>query len=126
MLAQGAASILPGMAAYERHLFVCENRRDADDPKGCCARKDAAEVRQRLKRMAYDAGLKGRVRVNSAGCLGQCAHGVAVVVYPETVWYGHVTPEDCEEIFREHLLGGRPVERLRLTHMEPRVGDRDG
>jgi (2Fe-2S) ferredoxin len=63
------------------------------------------------------AGLLGRLRVNSAGCLGQCAHGVTVVVYPEAVWYGNVRPEDVDRIVEEHLAGGRPVEELRLPHM---------
>ena len=31
------------------------------------------------------------VRANKAGCLDQCEHGPTVVVYPEAVWYGHVT-----------------------------------
>ncbi len=105
------------MPAYERHIFVCENRRAAENPKGCCASKGAEEIRSRLKRMAFEAGLKGRMRVNGAGCLGQCAHGVTVVVYPETVWYGAVTLDDVDEIFNEHILGGRPVERLRLPDM---------
>jgi (2Fe-2S) ferredoxin len=30
------------------------------------------------------------------------------------VWYGNVKPEDAAEIVEEHLLGGRPVERLRV------------
>jgi len=64
--------------------------------------------------------------VNSAGCLDQCAHGVTIVVYPEAVWYGHVTLDDVDELFHEHILHGRPVERLRLAHMrescEPRPG----
>ena len=91
-------------------MFVCENRRDPDNPKGCCA----ANGRDRLKQLAHEAGLKGRVRVNSAGCLGQCAHGVTVVVYPEAVWYGGVTLDDVDELFREHVVGGRPVARLLL------------
>ena len=91
------------MPLYEHHVFVCENRRPPDDPRGCCAAKEA--------------GLGKRVRVNNAGCLDQCAHGVTVVVYPEAVWYGHVTLADVDEIVREHLIGGRPVERLRLPHM---------
>jgi (2Fe-2S) ferredoxin len=102
------------MRAFERHVFVCENRRDPDNPKGCCADKGGAEIRERLKLLAHAAGLKGRVRVNSAGCLGHCALGVTVVVYPEAVWYGRVTPDDVEELFREHILAGRPVERLRV------------
>ena len=38
-----------------------------------------------------------------------------MVVYPEAVWYGNVRPEDAAEIVAEHLVGGRPVERLRLA-----------
>jgi (2Fe-2S) ferredoxin len=102
------------MPQLERHLFVCVNQRDPANPKGCCAAKDAAEVRSRLKKLSHDANLRGRVRINSAGCLDQCAHGVTIVVYPEGVWYGGVTPDDVDELFREHVLGGRPVERLLL------------
>jgi len=42
--------------------------------------------------------------------------GPLLVVYPETVWYAGVRPEDVEEIVREHLVGGRPVERLRYRN----------
>lgn len=98
-------------------MFVCVNRRDADNPKGCCAAKDGDAVRARLKRLAFEAGLRGRVRINSAGCLDQCAQGVTVVVYPEAVWYGGVTLEDCDELFAEHVLNGRTVERLRIESM---------
>ena len=54
------------------------------------------------------------MRANSSGCLDQCAHGPTVVVYPEGVWYSAKTAEDAREIVREHLVGGRPVERLML------------
>ncbi len=101
------------MPPFERHVFVCTNQRDPDNRKGCCASKDAGEVRSRLKRLAPEAGLKGRIRVNSAGCLDQCSQGVSIVVYPEEVWYGHVTLDDVDELFEEHVLNGRPVERLR-------------
>lgn len=104
------------MAPFERHVFVCENSRDPDNPKGCCASKGAAAIRDRLKKMAFDAGLKTRVRINSAGCLGNCAQGVSVVVYPENVWYGHVTADDVDELFQSHILGGKPIERLRIDH----------
>ena len=109
------------MPPYERHVFVCVNERDASDKRGCCSSKDAAEVRSRLKKLAHDAGLRGRVRINGAGCLDQCAQGVTLVVYPEAVWYGRVTPEDVDELFREHVLEGRPVERLRIDSMRPRA-----
>jgi (2Fe-2S) ferredoxin len=104
----------PRMPPLERHLFVCLNQRDPGNPKGCCAQKGSAEVRSRLKELAHRAGLKGRVRINEAGCLDRCEHGVTVVVYPEAVWYGHVTVDDVDELFDEHVLHGRPVQRLRL------------
>jgi len=103
----------------ERHLFVCTNRRDPASPKGCCSSKGALEVQSRLKELAFNAGLKGRIRVNGAGCLDQCAGGVTIVVYPEAVWYGGVTVDDADEIFEEHVLNGRPVERLRLDIERP-------
>jgi (2Fe-2S) ferredoxin len=68
-----------------------------------------------LKQESKAAGLGGKIRVNQSGCLDQCEHGPVMVVYPEAVWYGHVQPEDAAEIVREHLVGGRPVERLRLA-----------
>ena len=105
------------MPPYECHVFVCDNRRDASDPRGCCAAKGADAVRARLKDLVKEAGQNRRVRINAAGCLDQCAHGVALVVYPEGIWYGAVTDDDVDEIFRSHVLGGQPVERLRLAHM---------
>ena len=102
------------MAQFQRHVFVCINERPADNPKGCCASKGAKEVQSRLKRLAYEAGLRGKVRINSAGCLDFCEMGASMVVYPEGVWYGRVTVDDVDELFTEHILGGRPVERLRV------------
>jgi (2Fe-2S) ferredoxin len=101
------------MPSYERHLFICTNERDPSNPKGCCSAKGAREVRSRLKKLAFDAGLRGKVRINTAGCLDQCEQGVSIVVYPDNVWYGHVTLDDVDELFNEHVLHGRPVERLR-------------
>jgi (2Fe-2S) ferredoxin len=68
-----------------------------------------------MQQLARAAGLGTKVRINKAGCLDQCEHGPMVVVYPEAVWYGKVRPEDAAEIVEEHLVGGRPVERLRLA-----------
>lgn len=99
---------------FQRHIFVCTNRRPDDHPKGCCAAKGSEEVRALFKEELEKRGLKGRVRANAAGCLDQCAFGITVVVYPEAVWYARVKPEDVREIVDEHIIGGRPVERLRM------------
>ena len=98
----------------ERHVFICTNQREPGNPKGCCADKGADEVRDAFKKLVHQHGMKGRVRANAAGCLDQCARGVTVVVYPEQVWYGGVTAADVPEIVESHLVGGVPVERLRM------------
>jgi (2Fe-2S) ferredoxin len=102
------------MAGFERHVFVCVNRRSDDHPRRCCGSRGGEDLRARLKIAAKNAGLKGRVRVNAAGCLDHCEQGATVVVYPEAVWYGGVTADDVDELVQEHLIGGRPVGRLRL------------
>jgi (2Fe-2S) ferredoxin len=38
-----------------------------------------------------------------------------VVVYPEAVWYGHVSEADVDEIVASHLVAGHPVKRLLLA-----------
>jgi (2Fe-2S) ferredoxin len=98
----------------DRHVFVCVNLREPGNPKGCCAEKGGEEVREEFKKQLAERGLKARIRANAAGCLDQCARGVSVVVYPEQVWYGAVRREDVAEIVEQHLVGGVPVERLRL------------
>jgi (2Fe-2S) ferredoxin len=102
------------MPTLQRHVFVCVNERAANNPKGCCKLKGAEQVRDQLKKKLAELGLKGVVRANNAGCLDQCSEGVTVVIYPEQVWYGHVTPADIEEIVEKHLIGGEVVARLLL------------
>ena len=70
-------------------------------------RRDRAAIRERLKALVKERGLAGRVRVNAAGCLDFCETGVSIVVYPENVWYGHVTLADVEEIVDPHLARRR-------------------
>lgn len=66
-----------------------------------------------MKEEIKNRKLAGKIRINKAGCLDQCSKGVSIVVYPEGVWYGHVTKEDVPEIIESHLIGNRPVTRLR-------------
>ena len=103
------------MAPFERHIFICGNQRPAGHPRGCCDPAGNAELQKLFKQKLAERGLKGKVRANQSGCLDQCEHGPNLVIYPEAVWYGGVTLGDVEEIIESHILGGRPVERLRLA-----------
>ncbi len=103
------------MPYYRQHVFFCINQRE--DGRQCCAQANAAAMRDHLKRRVQESGLAGvgGVRVNTAGCLGRCAEGPVIVIYPEAVWYTYTQVQDLEEILKEHLAGGRIVERLRLA-----------
>jgi len=68
-----------------------------------------------------EAGLTDEVQLVETGTLGVSGHGVVLVVYPEGVYYGDVTPEDVPLIVEEHLLKGRPVGALRLPSAAPAV-----
>ena len=57
---------------------------------------------------------KGKIRVNSAGCMDRCDEGPVLVVYPDGVWYTYVDKHDIDEIIEEHLLHGRVVTRLKI------------
>lgn len=104
------------MPAFEHHVFVCCNSRPAGAPRQSCTPQHGnSDLHARLAQLTKAAGLQGRVRINKAGCLDQCEHGPVMVVYPEAVWYGNVSPEDAEEIVERHLVGGEPVQRLRLA-----------
>jgi (2Fe-2S) ferredoxin len=96
------------MGQYKHHLFVCTSGKT-------CPTQNSKDVFSALRQAVVEAGIKGEVRVNHAGCLGQCGHGPMVVVYPEDVWYHAVQPEDAGRIVSEHLQGGRPVEALRYV-----------
>ena len=102
------------MSYYQRHVFFCLNRRD--DGRACCAVHDAEQLQAHAKDRIKQLGLngKGRIRINKAGCMDRCDEGPCLVVYPEAVWYTYVDEQDIDEIIDRHLVGGEPVERLRL------------
>lgn len=98
---------------YKNHVFCCTNQRDASDKRGCCAAKGAEGLRDYMKTKVKELGIR-KTRINAAGCLDRCELGPCMVVYPEGVWYACKNKEDVDEVIREHLQGGKVVERLKL------------
>lgn len=92
---------------FERHAFVCTNA------SACALDGPAEDIQSHLKGLLKESGRKESLRVNKAGCLGQCGHGPMMVVYPEGIWYSHLTVADAQRIWEQHLVGGVPVEDLR-------------
>ena len=110
------------MAPYQKHVFICTNVRPPGSPRGCCAEKGSEALKSLFKKGLKARGLQGQIRANAAGCLDTCEAGPSVVVYPDGVWYGPVSPDDVAEILDEHLVAGRPVERLRMRFPLPTKG----
>ena len=100
------------MPPFQRHIFVCTNKRSDDDPRGCCAKLGSEKLHAYFKSETKRLNLKGLVRANKAGCLDHCELGPSVVVYPEGVWYWIGSEGDVTEIMERHVVKGEIVTRL--------------
>ena len=107
-------------ARIQRHVFVCTGK--------SCSANDSAEVKSAFERELKGRGLQygkvskgcspnGTVVLTECASVGFCAVGAAVLVYPDGVWYAQVRADDVSEIVEEHILNGRPVERLALLRI---------
>lgn len=96
---------------YERHVFACFTQRPPMHPRGSCGAAGAEPLWDRLARRIEGDGMHN-VGFTAAGCMGFCAAGPLMVVYPEGIWYRPTSPEDIDEIVDTHLKGGKLVERL--------------
>lgn len=104
------------MSYYQKHVFFCTNERGPGADRPSCNRCGSAAMRDYAKARVKELGLsgEGKVRVNKAGCLDRCEEGPVCVVYPEGTWYTYVDESDLDEIIESDLIGGIPVERLKI------------
>jgi len=100
------------MSVLKKHIFICENMRDPDSPKGCCGRKGGSELKVSFKKKLALKLLNKIYRANTAGCMDACEHGAVVVIYPQGIWYGGVTMNDVDEIIEETVLNDKVISRL--------------
>ena len=81
---------------YVSHIFVCTN--DRGGKRKSCADNNSPAVRKALKEAVADRGWKGRVRVSQSGCMGLCAKGPNVMIYPQKIWFSDVSTDDVDLI----------------------------
>jgi len=103
------------MEPYSRHVLVCTGSFCSPDRSGRAIYSMLAELLEREDLLFGPA----RVKRGETPCLGVCAGGPIVVVYPEGVWYGNVTPQLLERIVVEHLKNGRVVGEAVFHRLAP-------
>lgn len=96
---------------YDFHVFICQNKRPAEAVRGCCMSKNADKLFDHMKTVSKELGIKN-IRVNKSGCLDQCEKGVAMVIYPQNIWYSVKTTEDIDKIVKSHFLKSEIVSEL--------------
>lgn len=108
-------------APINRHVFVCNGK--SCSAVGSAEVKAAFETELQKRNLRYGKESKGRnprgeILLTDCSSIGFCSIGVAVLVYPEGIWYAQVRAEDVTEIIEEHLEKGKVVKRLALVEMD--------
>jgi len=81
---------------YLSHVFVCTNDRKGE--RKSCADNNSQIIKSKLKDAVNEKGWRGKVRISTSGCMGLCAKGSNVMIYPQKVWLSEVFPDDADEI----------------------------
>jgi (2Fe-2S) ferredoxin len=106
------------MPPFTSHIFVCCNTREPGHKRGCCDPDGRQKLRDCFKKELKRQELGPLVRANQSGCLDQCELGPTVVIYPQGIWYGHVTPDDVPRIVEQTIKHGRVLEDLLIPDGE--------
>ncbi|MFI3283469.1 MAG: NADH-quinone oxidoreductase subunit NuoF [Erysipelotrichaceae bacterium] len=92
------------------HILVCAGT-------GCNS-SSSLEIYYRLQKEIEAMKLDSEVKIIKTGCFGLCQKGPIVAIYPDKVFYCHVSVDDVKEIVSEHIYKGRVVQHLQLTDVD--------
>jgi NADH:ubiquinone oxidoreductase subunit F (NADH-binding)/(2Fe-2S) ferredoxin len=95
------------MSKPRMHILVCSGT--------SCRASESNLIAESLKTELEEKGLGAEVQVIMTGCFGFCEKGPIVKVMPDNTFYVKVKPEDAPVIVAEHVIKGRPVQRLLHT-----------
>ncbi|MDQ7826522.1 MAG: NADH-ubiquinone oxidoreductase-F iron-sulfur binding region domain-containing protein [Candidatus Eremiobacteraeota bacterium] len=98
---------------YRTHVMVCAGTE--------CATNQSFKIKEVFEEELKKKELQNEVLIVMTGCKGSCAVGPVVIVMPDEVFYQKVKPEDVPHLVEEHLLKGRPVQKLMYKPPEEKV-----
>lgn len=79
----------------KRMVFVCQNDRGPNHPKGSCAELGSAQILALMKTVCKQ-NPERHIKAVASGCLGRCAEGPMCVIYPDNIWQTIRTPKEAE------------------------------
>ncbi len=108
------------MEQPEHLIFVCQNLRGDQDPRGSCMARGGAEILAHLKQRRAELGLKRVLRVMGASCLGACAAGITALHVDREgpTFYGRLDLECADALIDELVVAGAAGPRL-VRHRLP-------
>ncbi len=90
--------------AIQTYLLVCGGAE--------CRSTHGTELYQALQKEIANQGVQAETQVVRTGCFGFCAQGPVVKVLPDGTFYANVKTGDAQQIVAEHVIKGRPIQRL--------------
>lgn len=103
------------MSYYNKHVLLCTNQKPTGKP--CCSNSGGEEFFSYMKDklVQLDVHGPGKIRISKSGCLGRCALGPCLVIYPEGIWYTYSSFSDIDKIINEYLLENKQVDSLLIV-----------
>ncbi|NOZ87658.1 MAG: NADH-quinone oxidoreductase subunit NuoF [Deltaproteobacteria bacterium] len=92
------------LSRFRMQLMLCSGT--------ACVSSGSHKIKDALERELAKQNLDDEVAVVMTGCNGFCAQGPVMVVQPDGIFYQLLSDKDIPLLVEEHMLKGRPVEKL--------------
>lgn len=105
---------------YSWQIFVCGG--------AGCVSSDCSTVNKTLKKAIKKNKLEDKVNVITTGCMGMCAHGPEILIYPGGIFYVQMDAQKTYDVIERHILGGEIAEEYTFFDIQaqkhiPKIDD---